>query len=121
MSLPRVQRIEQTPGPHIVGLERKGLYITFARRGFVAFGREHLALQNQRAHRLWVELEIQIEKPQRRIELMSEVWGHSSAVISLTVDTHIAELRRKLEVDPARPRHIVTVRKSGYRLDMGSS
>jgi two-component system alkaline phosphatase synthesis response regulator PhoP len=51
-----------------------------------------------------------------RIELMSEVWGHSSAVISRTVDTHIAELRRKLEPNPAHPQHIVTVRKSGYRL-----
>ena len=50
-----------------------------------------------------------------RIDLMSEVWGHSSAVISRTVDTHIAELRRKLEADPARPRHIITVRKTGYR------
>ncbi len=50
-----------------------------------------------------------------RIDLMSEVWGHSSAVISRTVDTHIAELRRKLETDPARPRHIITVRKTGYR------
>lgn len=52
-----------------------------------------------------------------RIELMGEVWGHSSAIVSRTVDTHIAELRRKLEHDPARPRHITTVRKSGYRLD----
>ena len=51
-----------------------------------------------------------------RLELMSDVWGHSSAVISRTVDTHIAELRRKLENDPARPKHILTVRKSGYRL-----
>ena len=50
-----------------------------------------------------------------RIDLMSEVWGHSSAVNSRTVDTHIAELRRKLEADPARPRHIITVRKTGYR------
>jgi two-component system response regulator RegX3 len=32
------------------------------------------------------------------------------------VDVHIAELRRKLEVDPANPRHILTVRKKGYRL-----
>ena len=53
-----------------------------------------------------------------RIELMGEVWGHSSAIVSRTVDTHIAELRRKLEHDPARPRHITTVRKSGYRLDL---
>ncbi len=52
-----------------------------------------------------------------RIELMREIWGHSSAVVSRTVDTHIAELRRKLEVDPAKPRYIVTVRKTGYRLD----
>lgn len=51
-----------------------------------------------------------------RLELLSEVWGHSSAVISRTVDTHIAELRRKLEPDPARPRYIQTVRKAGYRL-----
>ena len=51
-----------------------------------------------------------------RLELMSQVWGHSSAVISRTVDTHVAELRRKLEQDPARPQHILTVRKSGYRL-----
>lgn len=52
-----------------------------------------------------------------RLELMREVWGHSSAVVSRTVDTHVAELRRKLEENPATPKHIVTVRKTGYRLD----
>jgi DNA-binding response OmpR family regulator len=52
-----------------------------------------------------------------RLELMREVWGYSAAVVSRTVDTHIAELRRKLEPDPADPRHILTVRKVGYRLD----
>ena len=51
-----------------------------------------------------------------RIDLMSEVWDHSSVVISRTVDTHIAELRRKLEADPGRPQHILTVRKAGYRI-----
>ena len=51
-----------------------------------------------------------------RLDLMQEVWGYSSAVVSRTVDTHIAELRRKLEVNPAAPRHILTVRKRGYRL-----
>jgi two-component system, OmpR family, alkaline phosphatase synthesis response regulator PhoP len=51
-----------------------------------------------------------------RIELLQEVWGHSSAVLTRTVDTHIAELRRKLERDPAAPEHILTVRKAGYRL-----
>jgi len=53
-----------------------------------------------------------------RHDLMREVWGHSTTVVSRTVDTHILELRRKLEPDPARPRHILTVRKAGYRLQV---
>jgi len=51
-----------------------------------------------------------------RQELMRRAWGHASAVVSRTVDTHVAELRRKLEEDPAHPRHLLTVRKAGYRL-----
>jgi DNA-binding response OmpR family regulator len=52
-----------------------------------------------------------------RLDLMQTVWGYSSAVITRTVDTHMFELRRKLEADAANPRHIVTVRGVGYRLD----
>lgn len=51
-----------------------------------------------------------------RGELLREVWGYGALVMSRTVDTHIAELRRKLETNPAEPRHIVTVWKVGYRL-----
>lgn len=39
-----------------------------------------------------------------------------SSAPTRTVDTHIAELRRKLEDDSSAPRHILTVRKNGYRL-----
>ena len=51
-----------------------------------------------------------------RLELLSEVWGYSAAVMTRTVDVHVAELRRKLEANPAEPRHILTVRKVGYRM-----
>ncbi len=51
-----------------------------------------------------------------RHELLRRVWGYRAAVMSRTVDTHVAELRRKLEDDPANPRHILTLRKAGYRL-----
>jgi two-component system, OmpR family, alkaline phosphatase synthesis response regulator PhoP len=51
-----------------------------------------------------------------RADLLREVWGYRTWVATRTVDTHVAELRRKLEKDPARPRHILTVRKVGYRL-----
>jgi DNA-binding response OmpR family regulator len=51
-----------------------------------------------------------------RLQVMREVWGYSAAIVSRTVDTHIAELRRKLEENPSSPRHIITVRKTGYRI-----
>jgi DNA-binding response OmpR family regulator len=52
-----------------------------------------------------------------RAELLTEVWGYGAFVLSRTVDSHVAELRRKVEADPANPRHIVTVWKVGYRFD----
>ena len=52
-----------------------------------------------------------------RQELLKEVWGYGAFVLSRTVDSHVAELRRKLEADPAHPRHIVTVWKVGYRFE----
>lgn len=52
-----------------------------------------------------------------RLDLLREVWGHRGAVMSRTVDAHIAELRRKLEDDPAEPKHILTAWKAGYRIN----
>ncbi len=53
-----------------------------------------------------------------RLELLKEVWDHQAEVMTRTVDIHIAEVRRKLEDDPATPRHILTVWKAGYRLQV---
>ena len=50
-----------------------------------------------------------------RVELLRGVWGHRGLVLTRTVDSHIAELRRKLERDPAEPLHFLTVWKVGYR------
>ncbi|MCC6318473.1 MAG: response regulator transcription factor [Gemmatimonadaceae bacterium] len=50
-----------------------------------------------------------------RVDLLRDVWGYDDSVVSRTVDTHVAELRRKLEDDPTNPRYIVTVLKGGYR------
>jgi DNA-binding response OmpR family regulator len=51
-----------------------------------------------------------------REELLKEVWQYEADVLTRTVDMHVAELRRKLERNPAKPKHILTVRKVGYRL-----
>lgn len=51
-----------------------------------------------------------------RHELLRTVWGYDGSVTTRTVDAHIAELRRKLEQNPAEPRYILTVHRVGYRL-----
>jgi two-component system, OmpR family, alkaline phosphatase synthesis response regulator PhoP len=53
-----------------------------------------------------------------RDTLMQRVWRYTSGVTSRTVDQHVARLRNKLEPDPAQPRHLITVRKAGYRFQL---
>lgn len=50
-----------------------------------------------------------------RRELLREVWGYRGIPRSRTVDVHMAQLRKKVEVDPRRPRYLVTVQREGYR------
>jgi DNA-binding response OmpR family regulator len=52
-----------------------------------------------------------------REQLLDEVWGQGVFVVDRAVDTHIVNLRRKIEPDPAVPRHLVSVRGVGYRFD----
>jgi DNA-binding response OmpR family regulator len=51
-----------------------------------------------------------------RGELLEEVWGLRPQTKTRVVDNFIVRLRRYLEPDPSRPRHIVSVRGHGYRL-----
>jgi hypothetical protein len=50
-----------------------------------------------------------------RDELLNEVWGYESYPCTRTVDNHILRLRKKLESEPARPRHLRTVHGMGYK------
>ncbi len=49
-----------------------------------------------------------------RSELLEEVWGVPGNLRTRTVDMTISNLRRKIEVDPAQPRIVVTVKGTGY-------
>ena len=51
-----------------------------------------------------------------RGELAREVFGYASAVQTTTVETHIYNLRRKVEIDPSRPQYVINVRDRGYAL-----
>ena len=52
-----------------------------------------------------------------RTELIDLVWGKDTAITARVVDTHIANLRQKIEADPSAPEYIVGVRGVGYRFD----
>jgi hypothetical protein len=56
-------------------------------------------------------------EPVARDVLLQDVWGYSASVRSRTVDTTVHRLRGKLEVDPKRPEHLVTVRGRGVALE----
>ena len=51
-----------------------------------------------------------------RESLLDKVWGYDYFGDGRLVDVHIRRLRTKVEADPANPRHVVTVRGLGYRL-----
>lgn len=54
----------------------------------------------------------------KRAELLDEVWGYGHEGYEHTVNTHINRLRRKIEVDPGEPEHVVTVWGVGYRFQV---
>ena len=51
--------------------------------------------------------------------LIDRVWGPNYYGDTKTLDVHVKRLRSKIEVDPARPARIVTVRGVGYRYEKG--
>jgi two-component system OmpR family response regulator len=52
-----------------------------------------------------------------RDQLLEKVWGYDFAGDTRTVDVHIRWLRQKIEADPNNPKHLVTVRGTGYKLE----
>lgn len=52
-----------------------------------------------------------------RNQILERLWGHDYIGDSRTVDVHVRWLREKIELDPSKPRRIVTIRGLGYRFD----
>lgn len=50
-----------------------------------------------------------------RDQVFDRVWGRDAASTLRTIDTHVLKLRKKIEPDPERPRHLLTVRGVGYK------
>jgi DNA-binding response OmpR family regulator len=52
-----------------------------------------------------------------RSQLIDAAWGHDAGVTDRVVDTHVLNLRKKVEPVPAKPRFIRSVRGMGYRFE----
>jgi DNA-binding response OmpR family regulator len=66
--------------------------------------------------RLLVELASSPGRVFSREVLLERVWGYGYFGDGRLVDVHVRRLRTKIEADPANPRHVVTVRGLGYKL-----
>ena len=103
-----------TPGPERLPI-CEGMLLDVATHALVRDGRSlHLRPKEFRL------LEVLVRHPGRvysRSQLFDRVWGPTRAEDERTVDVHVRWLRVKLEPDPQRPVHLVTIRGLGYRLD----
>ncbi|WP_069817273.1 response regulator [Streptomyces sp. TP-A0874] len=68
----------------------------------------------------WHLLEVLVRNPGRLVgqkQLLREVWGPSYGTETNYLRVYMAQLRRKLEVDPSHPRHFITEPGMGYRFE----
>ena len=83
--------------------------------GEVFLGEEPVHL-TRTEFRLLCELADQQGRVLSRQQLLDRVWGYEVFGDDRLVDVHVGRLRRKIEPDPANPKHLLTVRGLGYKL-----
>ena len=55
-------------------------------------------------------------QPVSREEILNKVWGIEANPSNRTIDNFVVKLRRKIELEPDKPKHILTVYGFGYKL-----
>ncbi|MFF2269521.1 response regulator [Cellulosimicrobium cellulans] len=96
-------------------VEAGDLHIDLARRRLLRHGTEVRLSPTE-----WALLEILVAQRGRVVErehLLREVWGPTATRDTHYLRVYLAQLRRKLEDDPAAPRHLITSPGIGYRFE----
>ena len=112
----RVRALLRRAAPEDEPVHRFGICEVDFRRAELRRSGEHMDLT---AIELKV-IQFFVTNPSRvltRAQVIDEVWGRDVSITDRVVDTHVVKLRRKIEVDPTTPRHIVSVRGIGYRFE----
>ncbi len=50
-----------------------------------------------------------------RSQLLDDVWGYDATPTTRTVDNYVLALRKKIEINPSKPKHLITVHTAGYK------
>ncbi|MCQ9131477.1 response regulator [Streptomyces hilarionis] len=111
-----VRRTDDTPlAPETTFVETADFSIDLLAKKVVRGGRDVRLTPTE-----WHLLEILVTNPGRLItqkHLLREVWGASQSSKTNYLRVYMAQLRRKLETDPAHPRHLITEPGMGYRFE----
>ncbi|MFH8418550.1 response regulator [Streptomyces collinus] len=111
-----VRRTEDTPaGPAATLVETEDFTLDLLAKRAVRDGKDVRLTPTE-----WHLLEILVTSPGRLItqkHLLNEVWGVSQSSKTNYLRVYMAQLRRKLEKDPARPRYLITEPGMGYRFE----
>ncbi len=109
-----LRHAESAPAGDLALIELPGLRVDLARREVSVEGRELRLTPIE--YKILVLLARNAGRVLTHRQILSDVWGASHVGQSHTVRVHVAELRKKLEPDPARPRLLITEPGVGYRL-----
>lgn len=111
-----VRRIEDVPlAPETTLVETDGFTIDLRAKKAVRAGHDVRLTPTE-----WHLLEILVTNPGRLVtqkHLLHEVWGVSQGGKTNYLRVYMAQLRRKLEADPAHPRYLITEPGMGYRFE----
>ena len=107
----RLRETDTEDTPHIYFVEDLEIDL---RRQVIRKGSKETHLTTHENAVLQYLLERQGQEISRQ-ELLEQVWGYAPTMQTRTVDNQILKLRKKMELNPARPRHIITVHGVGYR------
>ncbi|WP_035856863.1 response regulator [Cryptosporangium arvum] len=104
-----------TPAPDSVVVATDAFTVDLAAKKVTAGGNDVRLTPTE-----WGMLEVLVRNPGRlvaRKQLLREVWGPAYSDESNYLRVYIAQLRRKLEPDPAHPRYLITEAGMGYRFE----
>jgi two-component system OmpR family response regulator len=116
--LSRSARTGQTPRPAIAPpasatFDFNSVHVNFDKFEVMVAGKTHnLTTQEMQLLRYFIAHE---GKVLSRFDILEEVWDHNPDVTVRTIDNFVLRLRRIIETNPADPRHIISIRGTGYR------